>query len=351
MSSRRKPPTLDYAAAAQISLAEKLKPFRWLFWPVGAVMPLLTFIGIAGNGAAPGVYEALIHLPVLAAWLLSAYGWGCLLSWVGQTFLSVSAVDTQDNGGDRQECLSYRKTEALVTVTTIAAGLGAMSLTILGLGLIGAFNRPVAIAMVLLGVVIAVTAIVKRKPKVTPQVGFGHWPWLLMMPSLAMVILCALLPAGLLWGMDEPNGYDVVEYHLQVPREWYEAGHVFALHHNVYSFFPFNVEMHYLLGMHLMGGPWAGQFLAQLMHAAYMALFVVSVYATVRPWGQGRAMIAGLLAAAPPWVPLLASIAYDEGGFLLYGTLAIGWALRVLSSSSPSPGIPGEGRVRVLFPG
>jgi hypothetical protein len=206
-----------------------------------------------------------------------------------------------------------------------------MSLAILALGLIGEFNRPVAIAMVLLGLGMAVVAIVKRRPKFSPHVGFAHWPWLLMTPSLAMVVLCALLPAGLLWGMDEPNGYDVVEYHLQVPREWYEAGHIFALHHNVYSFFPFNVEMHYLLGMQLMGGPWAGQFLAQLMHAAYMALFVVAVYATVRPWGQGRAMIAALLAAAPPWVPLLASIAYDEGGLLLYGTLAIGWAMRGLN--------------------
>src|SRR3954470_14714868 len=123
MSSRRKPPTLDYAGPDQISLLQKLAPFRWLFWPLGAMVFLLTFVGLAGNGAAAGVYEAIVHLPLLGVWLLSAYGWGVALRSLAR----------------------MRQRDALVTITTIAAGLGAMSLAILGLGLIGAFNRPVAI--------------------------------------------------------------------------------------------------------------------------------------------------------------------------------------------------------------
>src|SRR5205809_404472 len=88
---------------------------------------------------------------------------------------------------------------------------------------------------------------------------------------LWLISACAMLPPGLLWG-DEPNGYDVLEYHLQVPREWYELGRIVPLQHNVFSFLPFNVEMHYLLAMHLRGGPWAAMYLAQLMHVAFIAI-------------------------------------------------------------------------------
>jgi MFS family permease len=105
-----------------------------------------------------------------------------------------------------------------------------------------------------------------------------------------------------------------------------------ALHHNVFSYFPFNVEMHYLLAMHLHGGPsapWAGMYLAQLMHATMCALAVVAVYGLAG--GGRRGVAAGLLMAAAPWVPLLASVAYNDGGTLLFGVLAIGWAIRARS--------------------
>ena len=98
---------------------------------------------------------------------------------------------------------------------------------------------------------------------------------------------------GLLWKPGEPHGYDVVEYHLQAPREWYEAGRIVPLRHNAFSFFPFNVEMHYLLAMHLEGGPYKGMYLCQLMHLAMMVLVVLATWAFARriaprPRGGGR---------------------------------------------------------------
>src|SRR6185503_3603741 len=35
-----------------------------------------------------------------------------------------------------------------------------------------------------------------------------------------------------------------------------------------------------------------------------------------------------------PWLTLLGSIAYNEGGVLLFGTMAIGWTLRAIEDSS-----------------
>jgi hypothetical protein len=163
------------------------------------------------------------------------------------------------------------------------------------------------------------------------------WLWLLVMPFLAIAVLSAFMPPGILWG-DEPNGYDVVEYHLQVPREWFEAGGIVPLHHNVFSYFPFNVEMHYLLAMLLRGSPWAGMYLAQLMHLAMIVLSIVALWELVTPRGR----IGVILAAATPWLALLAPVAYNEGGLLLFGTLAIGWMLRALGGS------PGAARQMAL---
>jgi hypothetical protein len=154
-----------------------------------------------------------------------------------------------------------------------------------------------------------------------------RWLWLLPIAVLTVDCICALLPPGLLWG-DEPNGYDVVEYHLQVPREWYELGRIVPLTHNVFSYFPFNVEMHYLLAMAARHGPWAGMYLAQLMHVGFIALAVVAVYALIAEHSRAAATVAAVVMAMTPWCGLLGAVAYDEGGMLLWGTLAIGLLLR-----------------------
>ena len=160
---------------------------------------------------------------------------------------------------------------------------------------------------------------------------------LLAVPFIAIMTSGAFLPPGFLWTPNEPHGYDVVEYHLQVPREWYEAGRILPLHHNVFSFFPFNVEMHYLLAMNLRGGPWAGMYLAQLMHGTLILLAVLAACGfAARITKQRRCksrvsiIVIALAMLSTPWLAQLGAIAYDEGGFLLCGTLAIGFAVRAL---------------------
>ena len=159
--------------------------------------------------------------------------------------------------------------------------------------------------------------------------GWG-WAWLAVVPFLTIAVVGTMVTPGLLWKPQEPLGYDVVEYHLQVPREWYEAGKIVPLRHNVFSLFPFGVEVHYLLAMHLGGGPWAGMYLAQLMHLGLIVLLVLAVYAFARRLAPSpaSATVAGVAAATIPWLTQLAAIAYNEGGFLLYSTLAVGWAAR-----------------------
>ncbi|CAN5375740.1 hypothetical protein BH10PLA1_BH10PLA1_13300 [soil metagenome] len=317
---KRKPEILNYAAAPHPWYA-RADFYRVLFWPITFVLFVAIVLLEAGVGWASAVLQLLTSFVLMLAWLLAGYGWGAIV----------------------RSLVKIEGRSPLVRVTTLAAGLGIMSLLILGLGLLGWMNQPVSHVMLMIGAGGSLYRIVRCRATIHARVDFVHWWWMLLIPLASLNITAAMLPAGILWGGDEPNGYDVVEYHLQVPREWFEAGKIIPLHHNVFSFFPFNVEMHYLLAMHTMGGPWVAQFLAQMMHAAFIGLTIAAVYAAVCERGKLPAIMAALFAASAPWMPMLGAIAYNEGGLLLYGTLAIAWAMKVLQAATPSPGTAGEG--------
>lgn len=276
----------------------------------GAALCLIIILAYAGTSWPLALYSLLTDGLLAIVWLVAAYGLGMLV-------------------------LLPDPARPMRGVTCVALGLGALSLLTLGLGLVGAMNRGAAVALLGIGVALTVWRLLRARQTLSAELRAWWdaragvaWLWMLAMPLLAMALVAALVPPGVLWG-DEPNGYDVVEYHLQVPREWYEAGRIVGLHHNVFSYFPFNVEMQFLLAMHLRGGPWTGMYLAQLMHVGYVALSVAAVYSVARAIG-GNGTIAGVCAAGAPWLTLLAPVAYNEGGLLLYGTLAIGWTLHAL---------------------
>jgi hypothetical protein len=289
-----------------------------LFLLVFLTLTLLSTFAYSWPSSGMVSYRLLVDGGILLLWLLGASGYGSLLSrWVLKRETDLPPL--------------------LRFVTATAIGLGAMSLALLGLGLLGLLNGWIAWLLVLAGVGIAVAAVARSDTEenrtaiaawLSAPAG-ANWLWLLAVPFVVVALVAALVPSGLMWNPGEPHGYDVVEYHLQVPREWYEAGKIIPLHHNVFSFFPFNVEMHFLLAMHLRSGPWAGMFLAQFMHGTFVLLSVLAVYGLAR-WKSNRAIatLAALAAATVPWLAQLAGIAYDEGGFLLFGALAIGWALR-----------------------
>ncbi len=255
--------------------------------------------------------------------------------------------------------------------TAAATGLGLVSLSGLGLGLAGALNTPFAWGLIIAGWMAGLRTLYTHRNRITTlgpasplhagssggdkrgsdntphaaparslypltasiggwlhQSAGWNWIWILAVPFVAQALAGAVVPPGMLWNPEEPHGYDVVEYHLQVPREWYEAHRIIPLHHNAYGYFPFNVEIHYLLGMHLLGGPWAGMYLAHFMHLTFIILAVLAAYGFARRIGPAAsANLAGAALLTVPWLTQLAAIAYDEGGFLLFGTLAIGWAL------------------------
>ena len=143
-----------------------------------------------------------------------------------------------------------------------------------------------------------------------------HWLWLLVLPLLAVALVGACVPPGLLWRPDEPHGYDVVEYHFQVPREWYEAGASSRSRTTPSRTSRSASRCTTCSRCTCAAGPGRGCTSAQLMHVVHVVLSVVAVYGVASSLSQRRsaAVAAALLAAGVPWLTLLRRSASTRGG-------------------------------------
>ncbi len=79
-----------------------------------------------------------------------------------------------------------------------------------------------------------------------------------------------------------PSEFDVVEYHLQAPKEFTETGRIEFVPHNVYANMPLGAEMHALAMMTLTGRqPWLGGLIGKSITAAISLLGAVCLGAWV----------------------------------------------------------------------
>jgi len=161
-----------------------------------------------------------------------------------------------------------------------------------------------------------------------PKVDWSGWvPVLLAVPFVVVMMLGAMLPA---------IDFDVLEYHLQGPKEYYQAGRIAFLPHNVYTNMPFGVEMLHLLGMEVLGDWWWGGLAGQLLVALFAPAAAVIVAATARRGASVRAAwIAAIVYLSTPWIYRLAVIAYVEGPLLFYHAALLWCALRIGDPSVP----------------
>ena len=110
------------------------------------------------------------------------------------------------------------------------------------------------------------------------------------------------------------------------PKEYFQAGRIAFLPHNVYTNMPFNVEMLHLLAMEVMGDWWWGGLAGQLLVAFFGPAAAVLIAGTAIRAGSPRAgWIAALVYLSTPWVYRLAAIAYVEGPLCYYHAALI-WA-------------------------
>ncbi|MCC6909246.1 MAG: hypothetical protein IT430_15000 [Phycisphaerales bacterium] len=157
-------------------------------------------------------------------------------------------------------------------------------------------------------------------------------------PALTVMFIAATSAPGWLWAT-EAGGYDVLEYHLQMPREWLTLGSITPQLHNAYSFAPSYVEAAYYhlavlldpLAQRPGNGALEAATACQMLHAALMiwAAREVTLLAG-RHVSHWMALAAGAMTLSVPWVVVTGSMAYNEAP--LIGLLALCWRL---SSAEP----------------
>ncbi len=225
-------------------------------------------------------------------------------------------------------CLRLARVDRLVTrleMTLLATGLGLnlVSLATLCLGLAGLLRFDLFIA---LGVLVCVTAAAMRRMagcesgtcSLRREMAAGeaevwnwspYWLWLLIPFTLA-ILGAAMMP---------PLDFDVREYHLQAPKEFYQAGEITFLPHNVYANMPLGTEMLALAGMVVTDDWWTGALVGKAAIGMFAPLAALLLYAAgCRLASPAAGIVAAIVFISLPWVAIVSSHGLVEGAFAFY---------------------------------
>ncbi len=214
-----------------------------------------------------------------------------------------------------------------LAVFSAGVGLNLVSLVTLALGLCGIMRADVFISLG--GVVLTVAnflfwratfsesraendvsaSLPKQGEKASLLQLDRRWLWLAL-PFVLAIFGSAMLP---------PADFDVREYHLQAPKEFYQAGRIAFLPHNIYANMPLGTEMLSLLGMVLLGDWWTGALVGKTLIACYAPLTALALLAAGRRFVSPSAgIVAALVYISIPWVALVSTQGLVEGGFAFY---------------------------------
>lgn len=152
-------------------------------------------------------------------------------------------------------------------------------------------------------------------------------------------LICLLIPflGVMLWNCTlPPTDFDVREYHLQGPKEYYQQGQIRFLPHNVYTSFPFLTEMVSYLGMTLRQDWYLGALTGKATLMLFLPLTAGCLWAIAnRLFGIRSAWLVALLFLSSPWALRLGTTAYAEGGMLFFIALAFLFILIVFQEKTP----------------
>jgi len=191
-------------------------------------------------------------------------------------------------------------------------GLSGISLITLGLGLCGVLWQPAFVGMLIFFAVAGVITVRQTQP-VTREWAIAPREWLWLLAAGPFLIAIAF------GSVSPPTDFDVQEYHLGGPKEWYQNGQIAFLPHNVYTNFPFLTEMLLLAGMAVYGDWYWGGVAGQAVLAAFAPLTAIGLWQAARRWWSPRAgLFAAFVFLSTPWVYRISIIAYAEGGQTAY---------------------------------
>ena len=279
-----------------------------------ALMLLATVVTLMGTQCLSG------NLRLSAAWMLQ------LVADLGQLAVLIIAA-----GGIGypvvRKLLPAERPAGLAVVTAIGLGLWILATLMLAVGTVsqGMLKAWVWWPVTALGALAALwqsrhSLTNKALPK---RLDGRSLIWVVLAVAGALWVSGATCPPG--WCQLGGDGYDVLEYHLQVPREYFAAQHIGPLPHNCYSFYPMGTEMLYLLSMVLRGGAYEGMYLANLIQGLYLALAVTAVFCSLRRDDDAHGRFSAVLLGTAPLLLYLSYLAMVELSAVFYMVLALLW--------------------------
>ena len=222
------------------------------------------------------------------------------------------------------------RTTSFVLATGV--GLSALSLWTLGCGLAGVLQREYLIGLPLVAVAVELALCWRGrtagKSEIESAVPAVESECLITYPTAVKCLVGFVVALFLFFqftGAALPSiDFDVKEYHLQGPREFFEQGRITGLSHNVYTSFPFLTEMLSLAGMVLADDWWWGALVGKSVLASFAPLTALVLFSAGRRWWSSSAgLAAAMIYLTIPWTTRVSIIAYAEGGlcFFLAATL------------------------------
>lgn len=202
---------------------------------------------------------------------------------------------------------------------SLAAGWGAMSLVMFGLGLAGAWTKPLLFTLLCAGS--AALAVREYRdwrtpPPAAPPV--QKTP-LLSWNSVWFLILAAFAALNLLAAFVPEIFYDALVYHLALPDLYWKHGGVIATPWNLYSGLPQLVETLYSIAL-----PVGGDGLARLIHWTFgLGTALLTYVIAARFAGKRTAALAALLFYTMPVVGVLSGQSMTDLGWAFFQLSAL----------------------------
>ncbi len=261
-----------------------------------------------------------VPLLTLAALILLFAG------FVGRLALQLSRID------DALDALEK-------VVFALAVGLSLVSLYTLAVGLSGAiaargalllFVLPAALAVVLSQRLWARRSASRRAilPSSDEMALSPHWLWLAA-PFAIVIVLGGMLP---------PVDFDVREYHLQAPKEFFLKGRIALLPHNAYGNMALGSEMLTLLAMIVRDDWWSGALVGKTIGALFAPLTALALFAAGRRFiSTSAGVIAAIVYLSTPWVAKVATSGLVEAAAAFYWFMAVYAVLLIEQGSGGDP--------------
>jgi len=141
-----------------------------------------------------------------------------------------------------------------------------------------------------------------------------HWLWL-GTPFVVVIVLGGVLP---------PTDFDVREYHLQAPKEFFQRGRIEFLPHNIYANMTLGAELLAIPAMAVLGDWWRGALVGKTLLALFAPLTALAVYCAGKRWFNSTAGVVGALAyLSIPWIGRVSMDGLNEGAAGWYLFLAV----------------------------